>query len=120
MSKFLKYTYHGDMINTDLIAFIQPDFHGSTILTKDGQQLHSELNLIEKLEDEAEVRAVVPCHGIGALYYSGDGRTEIRPCPLVYLLSDGSIEPVEFADHYDIEECASEGGTGFVGFVPMP
>jgi len=35
-------------------------------------------------------------------------------------MSDGSLEPVEFADHYDIEECASEGGTGFVGFVPMP
>ena len=35
-------------------------------------------------------------------------------------MSDGSLEPVVFADHYDIEECASEGGTGFVGFVPMP
>ena len=120
MSKFLKYTYHGDMINTDLIAFIQPDFNGCTILTKDGQQLHSELDLIEKLEDEAEVRAVVPCHGIGALYYFCDGRTEIKPCPLAYLLSDGSLEPVEFTDHDDIEEFADTGATGFVGFVPMP
>ncbi len=81
---------------------------------------YSEFNLAKELEDEAEVRAVVPCHGIGALYYLGDGRTEIKPCPLAYLMSDGSLEPVEFADHYDIEECASEGGIGFVGFVPMP
>lgn len=55
-----------------------------------------------------------------AIKYLGDGRTEIKPCPLVYLMSDGSLEPVVFADHYDIEECASEGGNSFVGFVPMP
>ena len=120
MSKFLTINSDGDMINTDMIAFIQPTTKGSTIFTKDGEQLHSEFNLAKELEDEAEVRAVVPCHGIGALYYLGDGRTEIKPCPLAYLMSDGSLEPVEFADHYDIEECASKGGTGFVGFVPVP
>lgn len=120
MSKFLTINSDGDMINTDMIAFIQPTAKGSTIFTKDGEQLHSEFNLAKELEDEAEVRAVVPCHGVDALYYLGDGRTEIKPCPLAYLMSDGYLEPVEFADHYDIEECASEGGTGFVGFVPMP
>ena len=120
MSKFLTINSDGDMINTDMIAFIRPTIKGSIIFTIDGEQLHSEFNLTKEIEDEAEVRAVIPCHGVGSLYYLGDGRTEIKPCPLVYLMSDGSLEPVVFADHYDIEECASEGGSSFVGFVPMP
>lgn len=97
--------------DTDVTSISKEDMEALLTANKD--------NLAKELEDEAEVRAVVPCHGIGALYYLGDGRTEIKPCPLAYLMSDGSLEPVEFADHYDIEECASEGGTGFVGFVPM-
>ena len=94
MSKFLTINRDGDMINTDMIAFIQPTTKGSTIFTKDGEQLHSEFNLAKELEDEAEVRAVVPCHGIGALYYLGDGRTEIKPCPLAYLRSESPCSPL--------------------------
>ena len=41
MSKFLTINSDGDMINTDMIAFIQPTTKGSTIFTKDGEQLHS-------------------------------------------------------------------------------
>ena len=78
MSKFLTFNSNGDMINTDMIAFIRPTIKGSTIFTIDGEQLHSEFNLTKEIEDEAEVRAVIPCHGVGSLYYLGDGRTEIN------------------------------------------
>ena len=104
MKQFLTINDNGDMLNIDMIAAITPTRNGCTILTKDGREFHSVFNLA--------------CHGVAALYYLGDNQTEIRPCPLVYLLSDGSLEPVEFASAYDIEECASANRVGFVGFVP--
>lgn len=64
---------------------ITPTRNGCTILTKDGREFHSVFNLAKELEDDAEIRAVVPCHGVAALYYLGDNQTEIRPCPLMYL-----------------------------------
>lgn len=97
MKQFLTINDNGDMLNIDMIAAITPTRNGCTILTKDGREFHSVFNLAKELEDDAEIRAVVPCHGVAALYYLGDNQTEIRPCPLVYLLSDGSLEPVEFA-----------------------
>ena len=98
MKQFLTINDNGDMLNIDMIAAITPTRNGCTILTKDGREFHSVFNLAKELEDDAEIRAVVPCHGVAALYYLGDNQTEIRPCPLVYLLSDGSLEPVEFAE----------------------
>lgn len=118
MKQFLTINDNGDMLNIDMIAAITPTRNGCTILTKDGREFHSAFNLAKELEDDAEIRAVVPCHGVAALYYLGDNQTEIRPCPLAYLLSDGSLEPVEFASAYDIGECASANRVGFVGLVP--
>ena len=61
MSKFLTFNSNGDMINTDMIAFIRPTIKGSTIFTIDGEQLHSEFNLTKEIEDGEELHHNVRC-----------------------------------------------------------
>ena len=77
MKQLLTINDNGDMLNIDMIAAITPTRNGCTILTKDGREFHSVFNLAKELEDDAEIRAVVPCHGVAALYYLGDNQTEI-------------------------------------------
>lgn len=119
MSKFLSVGPNGEMINSDMVARIIPaKDSGCIVLTKDGQHFHSEFNLHEEVDDFDRIRAVIPCSGIDAVYLDEDGKSETRPCPFVLLMSDGKLEPFIFMNDDDIEFIASEGYTGFIGFIP--
>lgn len=119
MSKFLTINAEGEVLNADMIARIVPvENGGCVIMTKDGQQLHSEFDLHMEVDDGTAIRSIIPCSGISAVFLGDDGDTAIRPTPFVLLLSNGKIEPFIFATDEDLEFLASEGETGFVGFVP--
>ncbi len=65
-----------------------------------------------------QIRSIIPCQGVSAVYLDDDGDSEICPCAFVMLMSDGKIEPFVFATDKDIERIANKGHTGFIGFVP--
>lgn len=119
MSKFLPVGTKGEMLNTDMIARIIPmEDDGCVVITKDGQHFHSEFDLHEEVDDFDTIRAVIPCTDISAIFLDKNGDTDVRPCPFVLLMSNGKLEPFMFVTDADLEFLASEGQTGFVGFVP--
>lgn len=119
MSKFLCVGSNGEMLNSDMVARIIPaKDSGCIVLTKDGQHFHCEFNLHEEVDDFDQIRAVIPCTGIDAVFLDSDGKSEIRPCAFALLMSDGKIEPYIFMNDEDIADSAAEGHVGFIGFIP--
>lgn len=119
MSKFLPVGTKGEMLNTDMIARIIPaEDDGCIVLTKDGQHYHSEFNLYEEVDEYDTVRAVIPCTGVSAIHLDAKGNTIIKPCPIILLMSDGTIEPLDLLTNKDIQHYASTGQIGFIGFAP--
>ena len=118
MSKFLPIGTKGEMLNTDMIARIIPaEDDGCIILTKDGQHFHSEFTLHEDVDEYDTIRAVIPCTGISAIHLDAKGITHIHPCPIILLMSDGTIQPLDLLTNKEIQHCASMGETGFIGFA---
>lgn len=119
MSTFLPIGTKGELLNSDMIARIIPEEDGGCIIiTKDGQRVHTEINLHDEVNDYNTVRSIIPCQGMNAVYLDENGDSSVRPCAFVMLMSDGKIEPFIFMTDEDIADIAANGHVGFIGFVP--